>query len=114
MSDDASGPSRRDLFLLGAGAAMLSCIGRDDTAGGGGELDEVTIAQLQARMKSGHTTAAALVSAYIARIEALNQQGPMLRAVLEVNPEAVAIAERLDAERARGAVRGPLHGIRCW
>lgn len=110
MSDDGTGPSRRDLFLLGAGAAMLSCLGRDDAAGGG-ELEEATIAQLQARMKGGHTTSAKLVAAYLARIAATNRQGPMLRAVLEVNPEAVAIAERLDAERARGAVRGPLHGI---
>src|SRR5262249_51566733 len=48
---------------------------------------------------------------YIARIEALDRNGPALHTVLEVNPDAIAIADRLDGERRAGRVRGPLHGI---
>src|SRR5262249_13191501 len=52
-----------------------------------------------------------LVEQYIARIEAIDRNGPALRSVLEVNPDALAIADRLDAERRGGRTRGPLHGI---
>ena len=48
---------------------------------------------------------------YLARIDALNQQGPELRAIIETNPQALEIADQLDAERKAGKVRGPLHGI---
>jgi amidase len=75
------------------------------------ELEEVTIADLQRRMAAGEITAAALTAAYLQRIEAIDRSGPTLRSVIEVNPEAIAIAERLDAERRQGTVRGPLHGI---
>lgn len=71
-------------------------------------LEEATIAELQAGMESGRFTARSLAEAYLARIAALN---PALAAVLEVNPDALAIAEALDAERAAKGVRGPLHGI---
>ena len=75
------------------------------------ELDEATIADLQKRMASGEDSARSLTEKYLARIEAIDRQGPALRAVLEINPDALAIAERLDAERKAGKVRGPLHGI---
>ena len=75
------------------------------------ELDELTIADLQKRMSSGADTAHSLAEKYLAHIEALDRKGPELRAVLEVNPEALAIADRLDAERKAGKSRGPLHGI---
>jgi amidase len=75
------------------------------------ELIELTFADLQARMKAGTDTSKSLVAKYRQRIEALDQKGPMLRAVLELNPDADAIAEKLDAERAAGKLRGPLHGI---
>jgi len=74
-------------------------------------LEEATIAALAGRMARGEVTAAALVEQYVARVDALDRAGPALRAVLEVNPEAAAIAARLDAERRAGRVRGPLHGI---
>jgi amidase len=74
-------------------------------------LEEATIADLQQRMSSGRDTARSLVEQYIARIEAVDRSGPTLRSVLEVNPDALAIADRLDAERKSGRVRGPLHGI---
>src|SRR5881296_1583546 len=74
-------------------------------------LEETTIAQLQDGMKAGRLTARGVAQAYLDRIAALDRQGPTLRAVLETNPEALAIADALDAERRRGKVRGPLHGI---
>jgi amidase len=76
------------------------------------ELEEATIADLQAAMTGGRTTSRALAEAYIARIEALDgPAGKNLRSVLEVNPEALALADALDAERKAKGPRGPLHGI---
>src|SRR5881409_1623220 len=74
-------------------------------------LEETTIAQLQDGMKAGRLTARGVAQAYLDRIAALDRQGPTLRAVLETNPDALATADALDAERRRGKVRGPLHGI---
>jgi len=71
-------------------------------------LEEATVAELQAGMQSGRFTARSLAEAYLSRIAALN---PALAAVLEVNPDALAIAEALDAERGAKGARGPLHGI---
>src|SRR4051794_16988199 len=75
------------------------------------ELEEVTIAALQADMARGAITARALAEAYLERIATIDQDGPRLRSIIELNPEALAIADALDAERAAGRVRGPLHGI---
>ncbi len=75
------------------------------------ELEEATVTDLQKRMSSGADSARTLAEKYLARIEAVDGQGPTLRSVLEINPDALAIAERLDAERKAGKVRGPLHGI---
>ena len=70
------------------------------------ELDELTIADLQAGLASGRWTSRSLAETYLARIEAMDRQGPSLRAVIEVNPDALAIADALDAERkAKGAAR---------
>jgi amidase len=74
-------------------------------------LDEATIADLQERMQSGRETARTIAEQYLARIDAIDRSGPALHAVIEVNPDAVAIADRLDAERKGGRIRGPLHGI---
>jgi amidase len=74
-------------------------------------LEEATVAGLRRRMKEGTLTSRALVRAYLRRIEALDRQGPELRAVLEVDPGAERVAAELDAERRRGGARGPLHGI---
>ncbi|MEO8880608.1 MAG: amidase family protein, partial [Gemmatimonadaceae bacterium] len=71
-------------------------------------VEEKTISQLQAEMASGATSSRALVEAYRARI---GERDHDLRAVLELNPDALAIADTLDAERKSGTVRGPLHGI---
>ena len=72
---------------------------------------EATIDDLQARMAAGTLTARALTEAYLGRIAEIDRAGPRLNAIIELNPEALAIAERLDAERKAGKVRGPLHGI---
>ena len=72
---------------------------------------EAAAAQLQARMTAGRLSARTLAGAYLARIEALDRRGPRLNSVIEVNPDALAIAGELDRERKAGRVRGPLHGI---
>jgi amidase len=77
----------------------------------GFELDEMTVAQLQDAMASGKYTARRLVELYTARIDEIDRRGPTLRSVIELNPDALAIADALDAERKAGKVRGPLHGI---
>lgn len=76
-----------------------------------GPLDEWTIADAQDAMVRGDVTSADLVDAYLARIEAIDQNGPTLASVLEVNPDCRTIAKQLDDERAAGKIRGPLHGI---
>ncbi|MFN7978514.1 MAG: amidase [Vicinamibacterales bacterium] len=75
------------------------------------ELHEATVDSLQEAMTSGRLTARDITERYLARIDALNRQGPELRAIIEVNPDALEIADRLDGERKAGRVRGPLHGI---
>jgi len=72
------------------------------------ELVEITIPQLQAKMKSGELTARRLTEMYLKRIEQIDQK---TRSVLEVNPEALSIADALDKERKKGKVRSGLHGI---
>jgi Asp-tRNA(Asn)/Glu-tRNA(Gln) amidotransferase A subunit family amidase len=72
---------------------------------------EATIPELQEAMARGDLTSVALVEVYLARIEAYDQNGPRLNAILRINPRARAEAEALDEERARGRVRGALHGI---
>jgi amidase len=76
-----------------------------------GEDVYATIAQLQARLASGEVTAVGLVERCVERIVAVDRNGPRLRSVLEVNPDAEAIAAERDREREAGRVRGPLHGI---
>jgi amidase len=75
------------------------------------DLEEATVADLQQRMQSGRETARSLVDKYLARIEAIDRRGPALHSVIEVNPDARAIADALDAERKAKGPRGPLHGI---
>lgn len=74
-------------------------------------LEEVTIAELQAAMEEGEFTAVELVNAYIERIEAIDQDGPRLNSILEINPDALDIAQALDEERRTSGARSPLHGI---
>lgn len=77
----------------------------------GFELEEATVASLQEGMTSGRWTSRGLVEQYLARIDAMDKQGPAVNAVIELNPDALAIADRLDQERKTKGPRGPLHGI---
>src|SRR5437588_9610696 len=116
--------NRRDFLrisTMGGGYLMLNST---DAAEGGAaaaspasqpypfELDEATIGQLRAAIDGGRETAASLTRKYLDRIAAIDKAGPALNSVIEINPDAVAIAEALDAEqKAKGTVRGPLHGV---
>ncbi len=75
------------------------------------ELEEITIAELQDGMNSGKYTARSITEKYLARIEAVDSNGPAIRSVIETNPDALAIAEELDKERKAKGLRGLLHGI---
>jgi len=102
----AAGP-----LLSPATASATSAASAASSAPAPFELEEMTIANLTAAIRSGRETARSLTEKYLARIEATNTKGPELRAVIEVNPEALAIAGALDAEMKAKGPRGPLHGI---
>ena len=74
-------------------------------------LEEITIDQIQAAYQNGDYTVQELVQAYLNRIEAVDKNGPQLNSIIELNPDAIAIAESLDAELESGNNRGPMHGI---
>jgi amidase len=74
-------------------------------------VHERSIVELQDAMKAGRLTSVALVDAYLARIAAYDAKGPVLNAIIRLDPTARAQAERMDRERAAGRTRGPLHGI---
>src|SRR6059058_6087725 len=71
----------------------------------------MTITQLQGLMGSRQARSVDLVNFYLQRIRTLDQSGPMVNSVIELNPDALAIASALDGERQAGHARGPLHGI---
>src|SRR5881628_3665633 len=98
--------SRRSFLQYGAAAVAGAVMVRPATADF--ELEEATVAQLQDVMRTGARTAHSICAAYLGRIAQLD---PKLRSVLETNPDALAVADRLDAERKANRVRGPLHGI---
>jgi len=75
------------------------------------ELDELTIDDLQQAMQSGKYSSRSLTEKYLARIQDIDKAGPRINSVIEVNPEALEIAEALDRERKDKGARGPLHGI---
>ena len=75
------------------------------------ELDEVTISDLQDGMRSGKFTARSLVEKYSQRIDDIDKHGPTINSVLELNPDALAVADALDRERKAKGPRGPMHGI---
>jgi amidase len=75
------------------------------------ELEELTIAAMQEAMRGGSLTARRLAELYLARIEAMDKRGPAVNAMIELNPDALAIADMLDRERKAGRTRGPMHGI---
>jgi len=120
MSDDPSvGLTRRDVLklgaLAGAGASLAplvtSPVAAAATATAPSDFSEMTITQLQGLLASGQATSVSLVNFFLARIQTLDQNGPTVNSVIEVNPDAKSIAVALDAERHAGHVRGPLHGV---
>ena len=120
MSQDTStGFSRRDVLKLGALAGATASLAPLATsplaavaaATAPSDFNEMTITQLKGLMASGQARSTDLVNFYLRRIQALDQGGPIVNSVLEVNPDALAIAQQLDAERQAGQVRGPLHGV---
>ena len=74
-------------------------------------MEELTIQQMQEKMASGELTSRELVRMYLERIELIDRDGPKLNSIIELNPEALAIAEQMDHERAQGKVRSQMHGI---
>lgn len=122
MSGKQNGRNRRNFIrtglFVGAGAVGLPVLHAPGQSGcppatdvAAFELDEITISQLADGMSSGKYTARAIAEKYLARIEAIDRHGPALNSVIEINPDALEIAEKLDAERKEKGARGPLHGI---
>ena len=118
-SENATPPrslSRRQLVAAGVAGGLVAAV-RPAIAslaaapGRPFELDEATIVDLQEGMRTGRLTARAIAEKYLARIEALDRSGPTLRSVIELNPDALAIADALDRERREKGPRGALHGI---
>jgi amidase len=117
-------PSRRR-FLQTSAIASLSAASLPALAGArevissplpspavaGFELDELGIADLQSGMKTGKYTARQITQLFLAKIRQIDQQGPKLNSVIQINPDAEALADAADRERKAGHVRGPLHGI---
>jgi amidase len=115
------GMSRRELIQAGVAGGLATVAGAGvvsspTTAAPAApipafELEEATLADLQKAMRAGRHTARSLAAAYLARIDALENGGSALASMIEVNPDAMAIAEALDLERSQKGARGPLHGI---
>lgn len=117
---------RREFIHVGLAGGAAAAVG---TAGCGGgdrkpasfpsdpahvgpfELDELSIADLRAGLESGKYTARSLTDLYLGRIAAIDKAGPFLNSVIEINPDAQAIADERDEERKAGRIRGPLHGL---
>ncbi len=72
---------------------------------------ELSIQEIQAKLTSGELTSRRLVEYYLDRIQSIDQSGPKLNAIIEVNPDALSIADQKDVERSQGTLRGPLHGV---
>jgi amidase len=120
----ASEVSRRSVLRIAslgaAGSALVPALSAAGTAAATAaenpqvkafEFDEASITDLQSRMKSGEISAQSLTQAYLSRIDEIDKHGPALNSVIEVNPDALAIAEALDKERKQKGSRGPMHGI---
>jgi amidase len=124
MSAEESSPengqrvNRRDFLRLGTLAGAGAFLTKIDAPSGStmkasapGGIEEATLAELQAAMESGQLTSLDITNIYLDRIKALDQSGPQINSILEVNPDAAQIARALDRERRQSGSRGPLHGI---
>src|SRR5690554_3117335 len=119
MKDSRAEMTRRTLVTTGIAASAASMLqgssAQDATpqavTGPHPDVIGLTVEQAARMMEDGSLTAVDLTQVYLDRIAALDVDGPALASVLEVNPDALQIAAGLDAERAEGNVRGPMHGI---
>lgn len=113
--------NRRNFLKNGAAAGVLSTLSlsavaapmltKENDFAADFEVSEVDIKELQKRMQSGQISALSLTKLYLKRIAEIDKAGPKINAVIELNPDALTIAMQMDAERKRGKIRGPLHGI---
>src|SRR2546428_672495 len=121
--------SRREFLKYGAVAAAVAASSatilgsipeiRQETvtptrlpqAGPASSIEEITIAQIQSMFAAGTLTAKSLVNSYLSRITALDQNGPQLNSILQVNPDALSIAGQIDQMRQSGTVLSPMMGI---
>jgi amidase len=99
-------PSRREFIQYGIGAALAL-----QNAPAQESIEEATIVQLQGALASGQLTSVELVQKYLTRIQQIDKSGPRINSVIELNPDAEAIAAALDRERKEKGSRGALHGI---
>src|SRR5260370_1754482 len=97
------------LFLLLTSTAVTQTAA--GSTGAPTQFDEFTVAQLESLMSSGQLSSVALTNFYVKRITALDQEGPGVNSVIELNPDALAMAKTADDARAQGKVLGPLQGI---
>ena len=97
--------------LSGQSDSIESATSGNGWAGGAFDLDELTIEDLQQKMKQGILSSVDITRLYLKRIESIDKNGPRLNAVIELNPDALQIAAAMDTERKSGKLRGPLHGI---
>jgi amidase len=107
---------RRDFVRLGlaaGAAASVAEVAEAASSQGSGDASilEAGVQAQQAEMQAGRLTSSSLVRQYLARIAALDKAGPHINAIIELNPDAPAIAAQMDREHKAGKVRGPLHGI---
>ena len=104
---------RHFMQTVGALAVTVPCAERSFAAPVKGHFDptEKSVAALQQALTSGAVSAEVLTAAYLARIARFDQAGPAHHSVLALNPDALAVAQALDAERKAGKVRGPFHGV---
>lgn len=103
--------SLRPIVSGGIAAGLVNGAHADGLDPQGHNLPAFDVSALQSQMQQGSLTAVALTQACLSRIEVIDRSGPRLRAVIELNPDAIEIAQERDRERRAGQVRGPLHGI---
>src|SRR5688500_2849898 len=99
---------RREFIAVTTAAGIGLLSGKGFASAKEVDVEEATVGSLQAAMRNGDVTSRDLVAKYVARIASGDKQ---TSSMIEINPDALAIAVELDAERKSGKLRGPLHGI---
>lgn len=102
---------RREFLKLTAATLATVAMAHAETKMPFPDLEEITVADLQKGLASGKWTSLTLMRAYLDCIHAFDKSGPKLNSIIELNPDAEAIAAQADAERKAGRIHGPLHGI---